>query len=527
LEELILNLSIICTLARKLLHLPLTIATLAAFGHVVFAQPSQKAPEQNPTRVELPNTTLGKIMSAWFAAIDSGKEEDIKHFVERYLSANALRYQRSASEYAAFFRKLHQQSGGLEIVQVTRETGVQPISIIAKSRRGNHYARIQAGLDGKEPDKLAGLGVDKSESPNRAKLADTTRRLSEAQLIAAIKSELDRRSAAGAFSGVVLIAKGDRILLNHAYGMADRDARIPNRLNTKFHIASVGKMFTAVAIAQLVNSGKLSYSDTVGKVLPDYPNNEVANKVTIHQLLTHSAGMGTFFESPGFVPGRTYPDSTSEIVVYKDEKLFFEPGTRWRYSNAGYSLLGAIVERLSGKTYREYVREHIFKPLGMRDTYTNSDGKVAPNTSVFYRQSPDDPLGLEAYLPDKNLGTSPGTGFGGGFSTAMDLFKFLRAYRNESLVGSDMTQQMVNSKINVNATGALRYAYGIEESTSHGVIVRGHSGGSRTNVQMLWDEGYTVIFQSNAIPPPVNNLSAEVVDFLAKQSNLRRTPKLK
>lgn len=495
------------------------------FGQVsstsLTASDKQDKKEKEPKRIELPDTTLGRLMREWFAVIENGKDDEIRSFVEAHFSANAFRFQQSAAEYVAFFRKLHEQSGGLEILQVTPETGAQPISIIAKSKRGEHFALIRAGLDNTEKGKLAGLGVDKTQSPDAPKLGAHPELLSEKEMIRAIKKDLDRRAAAGDFSGVVLIAKDDTILLEQAYGFADREAKIPNTTDTKFHLASVGKMFTAVAIARLVKEGKLSYTDTIAKVLPDYPNKGVAEKVTIHQLLTQTAGFGTFFESPGFVKGKTYRNSTEEIAVYKDEKLFFEPGTGWRYSNAGYSLLGAIIERLSGKTYLQYIEENIFKPLGMGQTYTDSSGTVAPKTSVFYRQSPLDPLGLEPYLADKTLGQSQATGFGGGFSTAPDMFKFLRAYRTGKLLGAEATQKMVNTKVNEGGKGMRRYAYGIEEFDSNGELVRGHSGGGRTDAQMLWNSGYTIIVQINAIPPPVNAISNDIINFVTKQNAMR------
>jgi CubicO group peptidase (beta-lactamase class C family) len=470
--------------------------------------------------VELPDTTLGRIMREWLTVIESGKEEEIRSFVEGNFSSNAFRRQQSAAEYVALFRKLHEQSGGLDVVRVLPGGNDQPLSIIVKSRRGERYAIVRAGLDSTER-KLAGLGIDKAAAPDEPKLSDISRSFSEKEMIAAIQKDLDKRATAGDFSGVVLIARGDKILLRRAYGYADREAKTPNSVETKFHLASVGKMFTAVAIAQLVKAGKLSFTDTIAKVLPDYPNKEVAEKVTIHQLLTHSAGFGTFFESPGFVRGKTYRNSTEEIAVYQDEKLFSTPGTRWRYSNAGYSLLGAIVERLSGKPYVEYVWENIFKPLGMRDTYTNANGKAATKTSVFYTQSPLDPLGLDPYVADRALAGGRPTGFGGGFSTASDMLKFLRALRSGKLLGDEMTRHIAEGKFTLDDKGARRWAYGMSDFVVNGEHVRGHQGGSRVDVQVLWESGYTVIVLQNAIPPPVNAVSNDIAAFITSQIAMR------
>jgi D-alanyl-D-alanine carboxypeptidase len=471
---------------------------------------------------ELPDTALGKIMRQWFQIIEAGKEDEIKRFVETHFSANALRNQPNA---ARLFRKVQEQSGGLEILRFTPPVGESPMTILAKSRRGEHFVRITAALDRIESEKLAGFGIDKTGNPTKPKLSEINQSLSDAEIISAIKKEVERRADAGDFSGVVLLAKDDRILLEAEHGFADVENKIPNTTRTKFHLASVGKMFTAVAIAQLVKAGKLSYKDTVAKLLPDFPNQEMARKITVHQLLTHTAGMGTFFWSPGYDENRTFRNATEEIPVYKDEKLHFEPGLRWRYSNAGFSLLGAIIERVSGKTYLEYLRENIFKPLRMRDTDTNEPGEIAANAAVLFTQSPDDPLGIEPFVPNQKIRSSHATGFGDGSATALDLFKFARAYRKGKLLGAAVIEEIATGKVSNDDKGTSRYGYGITEKTINGSIVRGHTGGGRTDVQMLWASGYTVIVQTNKVPPPATALSNEIIAFLTKQLEMRNKPK--
>jgi CubicO group peptidase (beta-lactamase class C family) len=335
-------------------------------------------------------------------------------------------------------------------------------------------------------------------------------------MIAEIKRAIEIRAQNGDFSGAILIAKDDRILLNVAYGYADREAKILNTTKTQFHLASVGKMFTAAAIATLVKKGKISFTDTVGKLLPDFPNREIAEKVRVHHLLTHSAGLGTFFESSGFNPRKQYRTATEEVEVYKNEPLFFEPGAKMRYSNAGYSLLGAIIERVSGKTYLEYVRENVFKPLGMIDTGTNSVEVPATGGAVLYQPTDVDPFGLEPYNANRGILRSQPTGFGGGFSTSADLFKFARAYNTGKFLGQELTETMIAAKDGRN------WGYGIVESKVNGETVRGHSGGGRADVAILWNSGYTVIVQTNATPPPAAALSSQIVRFITKQLSLRK-----
>jgi CubicO group peptidase (beta-lactamase class C family) len=472
-------------------------------------------------KVNLPDTPLGKIAARWLEAINDGDAKKIEFFVENNFSTAALKEQ-SATTRTAFFRKLHQQSGGLTIVRVTPAIGEMPMWIVARSKRGNRFARVGMGIDHSDLGKLSGLGVDAADDPNEKKMADAfPEPLSETEIIATIRKYVEKRAGEKRFSGVVLIAKDDRVLFHQAYGLSNREAKIRNTPKTKYHLASVGKMFTAASIARLVKEGKLSFEDTVGKILPDFPN-EAIKKITIHQLLTHSAGMGTFFESPGIERGKVYPNSMAEIEVYKDEKLFFVPGARWRYSNAGFSLLGAIIERVSGKTYDEYVRENVFRPLGMSDETNGEVSGKSPLVSILYTQSPDDPLGIEPYRAVGGMIDQIGTGFGGGYANTGDLFKFARAYRTGKLLGAEMSDILATGKVVEDERNQARWGYGIKERTINGEIVRGHSGGGRTDLQMLWNSGYTVIIQTNQTPPPVTVVSNEIVAFLTKQIQARK-----
>jgi len=469
----------------------------------------------------LPQNAIGRTLRDWLAAVNSGDGAAIAKFVESRFSANALRFQRSAAQFTEYFKKLHRQSGGLDVVSFTPAAGAGPTAMLVKARNGDAYARITAGMDRAEPEKLSGLGIDRARSPNASISTSRPAALTEKSVISDIEAHLAKSAAEGLFSGVVMIAKDDRVLLQNAYGFADREARIPNSLETKFHLASIGKMFTAAAIAQLVTAGKISFDDTVGKAYPDFPVPEIAQKITIRQLLTHSAGLGTFFESPGFKRGKVFRNAAEQIEVYKNEKLFFEPGTGWRYSNAGYALLAAIIEHHSGKTYPEYLRENIFRPLNMRDTYTAVPGAAEPGASVFYRQSPDDPMGIEPYDGDRDLAKGQVMGFGGGFSNAGDLFKFLRAYRTGKLLGKEMTEQLFSFSVNQDASGSRRSALGVVEYQVNGETIRGHVGGSRSEVEMLWNSGYTVIIMTNVQPPTVQAFSGPIIDLLTKQAALR------
>lgn len=468
---------------------------------------------------KLPGNQLGNILRNWAISVNSGDPQHIRSMIDSSFSANAFKNQRSAKSYAAYFQKLYEQSGGLDVISYSEPTGPQPGIVIVKARKSGRFARITADLDISEPNKFAGLGVDSIEEPTLP-LTEPSKILSDNELVASITQLIDDRSKRGLFSGVILIAKNEQIMLHKAFGFSDREQKKINSTATTFHLASIGKMFTAVAIAQLVNAKKISFDDKVADVLPAFPNKEIAEKVTIKQLLTHTGGLGTFFESPGFNRSKIYQNATHEIEVYKDEALFFEPGTRWRYSNAGYSLLAAIIEKQSGISYSDYIERNIFRPLGMKNTYKTAN--ATGSASVFYTQSPDDPLGLEPFLGDRDLSRRYVSGFGGGFSNSTDMFRFLRAYRTGKLLGNDLTTELYKTNVSQGKDSPRKSAFGLVEYEVNGETIRGHIGGSRTEVEMLWESGYTVIILTNQVPPTVQTVSGPIIKLLTSQEMISK-----
>ena len=170
--------------------------------------------------------------------------------------------------------------------------------------------------------------------------------------------------------------------------MADRERKVPNTLTTRFRIGSMNKMFTAVAILQLAQAGKLKLDDPFGKYLTDYPNKELASKVTLHQLLTHTGGTGDIF-GPDFDTHRTELKTLQDYVkLYGNRGPEFPPGSKWVYSNYGFILLGLVVEKVSGQNYYDYVNTHIYDVAGMNNSGSEPEDKMVTNRSVGYTKPP-------------------------------------------------------------------------------------------------------------------------------------------
>ncbi|HEV7905930.1 MAG TPA: serine hydrolase domain-containing protein [Pyrinomonadaceae bacterium] len=341
---------------------------------------------------------------------------------------------------------------------------------------------------------------------------------SEAARLKELEALLERAAAADTFSGAVLVARDGTPVFKKAYGMANQEKRAANHTDTKFNLGSMNKMFTSVAVAQLAERGKLSYDDTIAKHLPDYPDKEVAAKVTIHQLLTHTSGLGNYM-TDAWVENRAKIKTVADLLPYfAAQPLKFAPGTSWQYSNAGFVVLGLIVEKLSGQSYYDYVRAHIFKPAGMRDTDSYESTSDVANLAVGYtrmgadgRGRPENPRRPNTFwLPFK------GSPAGGGYSTLEDMLKFDRALRTHKLLNAKFTELITQGKVDAPFG---KYAYGFGDSRVNGKRYVGHNGGApgtAAQFESYTDTGYTLVVLANYDPPAVMPLIREIEGIVTK-----------
>ncbi len=273
------------------------------------------------------------------------------------------------------------QTGGFEFKDFDRdESSTTKFVGIVKERGSDNFARFVIEVDPADERHITSLSLN--IVPRPAKFAIP--RMTERNALAAFRELLEKEAVADRFSGVALVAKNGTPIFTSAYGMADREKKIQNTPNTKFRIGSMNKMFTATAVLQLAQAGKLKLSDPVGKYLTNYPNKTIATKVTVEQLLSHTGGTGDFF-GPEFDKHRLELKTLDDYVkLYGTREPKFEPGSRWEYSNYGFLLLGLIVEKASGEDYYAYVREHIYKPAGMNSTDSLPEDQTVPDRSVGY-----------------------------------------------------------------------------------------------------------------------------------------------
>lgn len=261
-------------------------------------------------------------------------------------------------------------------------------------------------------------------------------KIQQSELVTRLTNALDSLTKADQFSGVVVVLRQGKPVFERAYGMADREAKRPNTIETAFNLGSINKVFTATAVRQLAAAGKMQLDSTVGFHWPDYPNAEVARKVTVRQLLQMQSGVGgDIFGTP---PGKTRHDvmhNRDYLPLFVNEPLQFEPGTSRAYSNAGYVLLGLLVERASGEDYYEYVRNHIYEPAGMTHTAHHPVNALPPNAARGYTRGDEDAPPTAPLRRNSELLPGRGSAAGGGYSTAGDLVRFLDALRAKKIPG--------------------------------------------------------------------------------------------
>ena len=261
---------------------------------------------------------------------------------------------------------------------------------------------------------------------------------------------------------------------------------------------------------QLAQAGKLGLDDPLGKFLTDYPNREVAAKVTIKHLLTHTAGTGDIF-GPEFQAHRLELRTLQDYVkLYGSRGPGFEPGSRWEYSNYGFILLGVVIEKVSGQSYYDYVNEHVFKPAGMLSTGSQPEDQAVMDCSVGYTK-----LGGTGDW-QSNVDTLPyrGTSAGGGYSTVEDLLRFAAALQQNRLLNARYTELLTTGK--VPAPNGL-YAYGFEDHTINGTRCFGHGGGAagmNGDLRICPGAGYIIAVLSNVDPPAAGRISDFVTNRL-------------
>ncbi len=400
----------------------------ASFARAAFARPALAllaaaalaAAPSSAAAIEWPPSAIAGHARAWFAQL-AGAEADARAFFAGHFAPAAL-------AEAGLDVRLERRRGMLE-----RTRGLTPLEVLnddparldvsCRAGNGDEVVAIFSG-EPSPPHRLTGVRLEARAHGDDGRRAAPPAGppLADAEAVARIRDHLDARAAAGEFSGVALLARGGRTLLEGAWGLADRERGTPVTTDTRFNLASIGKLFTRTAVAQLAAAGKLSLDDRLAKWLPDYPH---ADAITLEMLCEHRSGVGDIFGPAFEAADRSKLRHNRDFVpLFRDAPPWFAPGASQRYSNGGYVLLGEVIARASGEDYYDYLARHVFGPAGMKATGYPIEGDGTQGLARGYTRE-----GARDGAERDNVPTRParGSAAGGGYGTAADLLAFDRA----------------------------------------------------------------------------------------------------
>jgi D-alanyl-D-alanine carboxypeptidase len=466
---------------RRWVAVLLSSLTLAIGAHVGAAEPA------SPARAE-----LTRLLNAF----NSGD----RAVYEKYVYS---RFAPKKRDYGAVNRglDLFKRSGGLDVLEIG-EPAANNLQGWVRARDSDELLELFFVIEPRQSNQVVLFDVKPGNPPERY----YPRRLSEPAAIVALRENLARKASSGKFSGAVLIKQGERVLLREAYGLADREKKIANRIDTRFRTSSLAQMFTAVAVLRLVQDGKLKLDDPIGKYIPAIARRQLAG-ARIGDLLSHTSGAGEAFNVMHDEKLSDMKSHADYVQAFGVDKMPGMPG-QFLYSELGYILLGRVIDNVSGTDYHEVVRNVVFKPAGMTRTDSLPEEVAVEGRAVGY----DRPAGTHRWVSAREAIGYRGMAHGGAYSTVDDVARFFSALRANKLLDSDYTALMFTPKVPLSEGES----YGIATTTrtywwfGHWI---GHSASGHGASAVVWfspETGYTVIVLSNFEGP----VAQHVGDFI-------------
>ncbi|KAA0221364.1 class A beta-lactamase-related serine hydrolase [candidate division KSB1 bacterium] len=485
-------------------------SSAVTYWAILFAFNVATVAQTDTPQNKLPESAAGRRVAAYIESFNSGDEAAVREFQSKNFASTILQ-RRSEAERLQMYRQIHGNLGRLTLRRVLQAKN-DAISILVAAANGE-WLRCDFNFEAAAPHKITSLSIDQTEAGDES-VSDSPAPNSELELVNDVSAYLDELVQADEFSGVVLLAKNGKPVFQRAYGFASQAYQAFNRVDTKFNLGSINKIFTKIAICQLAEQGRLAFDDPIGKHLPDYPNQQAAEKVTILHLLNMSSGIGDIFNDKyANLPKDRLRTLKDYLPLFAGDPLAFEPGTRRQYSNGGYIVLGAIIEAVSGEDYFDYVRAHIFKPAGMENTGSFEADAIVPNLATGYT--------LRAGGSGErrsNVYTKParGSSAGGGYSTAEDLLKFTLALQNLKLLSSEYTKWLLSGMDSAPLAHAQKATVPITEGN---LGIAGGAPGINAILDMDVDSGYTLIVLSNYDPPSAEKVGRQIRGRLPRLEN--------
>jgi CubicO group peptidase (beta-lactamase class C family) len=421
-------------------------------------------------------------------AVRSGEPAHVRDFVQTAFTDEFLT-RMTLDSHVHVLLQMHRVSPELEI-----ESRIDQQSFLLFNRLEQSWERLTLEVEDSPPHRISGLRFARADPPfGKAPPLDLT----DTEIAEAAESFLARLATADVFSGTVLIAHGHHVLFRAAYGQASKRYAVQNDVDTRFYIASITKALTATAVLRLVESGKLSLDDTVSAHLgSEWIEPDLGDRIRIEHLLSHTSGLGDWDWNAwdGMRPAN-FDGVASYRGIIPSTLPTTEPGTRFAYSNSGYILLGAVIEAVTGETYRDFLRTSVLEPAGMSSSGCFLFSRPVPNIATGYVWD----RRADGFAYSNNTMDIPARPHpaGGVYSNADDLLRFVRSLREGALLSESFRDLQWSGKPEL---GSSRYGFGFMLSEVGGERVVGHSGGYSgvsTNLDHFVEADYTVVVLSN------------------------------
>jgi CubicO group peptidase (beta-lactamase class C family) len=466
------------------------------------------APAAFAQEASFPQTKAGMLIRDWMNLCQAPDLGQMTKWMATNISEAAAKRvpaQERAESHFAFCSS----NGGFHIANVA--VSEPDLVITAIGLKSGIWYKIQYAVN------ATGQFDGGSENPMIPPESALPKDLSDTNIAVEIKRRVDKLSTAGLFSGFVTLARGTKIVVSANAGYADRSKKSTMSGSTQFTLGSMGKMFTATAIGQLVDQKKASFDDTVGKFFPDYPNSTVRDKVTVGMLLSHTAGLGDFLgKRTSEMMKNGVKRAADFLPLFDKDEPQFAPGTSWSYSNSGLVLAGAIVEVVSGEAYPDYIRKHIFALAGMANSDPNNIPRARERLVTPYTKMTEHGRSPDWREAEHDIGSPAG----GAISTADDLVRFADALRSGKLVSAATFREMCKSR---GGPPGYKYGYGMEVGETYGRTTVGHGGGFpgvSTHLYMLLDSPYTLVILSNQDPPSADLVGTDAIALVVEKAKL-------
>jgi len=445
----------------------------------------------------LPDTVVGQRVAAFLAAFNSDDEGALERFFEE--NSNPEESRMTPAQRASMLRRIRADQGTLSLRRVDKAAPDRVVALVEGS--GGHFMRLTFEFGEEDPHYLAGMGfalVDPDEP------TDELPPMSLTEALVAAREAVGQAVADDEFSGSVLIARGGEPILLGAWGEAVKGQGVANRTDTAFNLGSINKIFTKTAIGQLVVAGRLSLDDPLGKWLPDYPNAEARDKVTVRHLVEMTSGIGDFFgERYDATPKDVFRHNRDYLQTFAEEPLEFEPGSDRRYSNGGYIVLGEIIAAASGEDYYDYVHGHVFEPAGMVRTASYEADDPTPNLAEGYTRHWDGEQRTKGPRRS-NIYSKParGSAAGGGYSTAEDLLRFVNALVADKLLPPAWSEWVLGGPEPSGGENEGDYPH-----DKGGLGFAGGAPGINSMIEVDLASRTTIVVMSNYDPPAASRIA--------------------